>query len=883
MSLAVGLRVGAYEVTGPLGEGGMGQVWQARDVRLGRDVAIKVLPDAFAQDPERLARFERESQALAALNHPHIAIIHGTEDTGTGRAIIMECIPGPTLEQRLAHGPLPLAEVYELGRDLASALEAAHDHGVVHRDLKPANVKFTADGRLKILDFGLAKTDVTEPAPAVSSDSTGMAARAGTTSGAGRVVGTAAYMSPEQARGAAVDRRTDIWAFGCVLYEMLSGRRPFTGESVTDVLAQVVTADPDWSALPAATPRALRTLVERCLRKDLRRRLRDAGDARLVFEDLVEGREPASPAPSPARPAHARVHAAWALAALAALGAGVAIGWQVFDGAMLPPLRKLEVTVHDPVIDVFTRPRIAPDGHAIVYGAGDRLWVRRLDALDAQPLPQSAGAEAPFWSHDSRTVAFARNRRLWRVPAEGGEPVAICDLPARGRIIAGAWREDDAIVFAAWQGPLYQVSARGGDPSVLLPLDPQREVDFHELAALPGNRGVLFVRHEKGGELQHIEVLAGDRRAIVLQAHGGMRFDNPRYAPPGYLVYERLDSNAGIWAAPFSLDTLTVTGESARIAPSASLPGVSADGTLIYVEETGSYQLTWVNRAGERLGIVGTPQLELLYPAISPDGTRVAVSAADPDNIQDRDVWVYDVASGTRARLHGTPTPTRDLFAAWSPDGRTIFYSQHRREPATLVAASLDYGESPNELTAANGRVSVSRDGRSAVYSRANAQDVLELWWAEIDAGLTRIRPQPLLRAARHLTTPRLSPDARFIAYTSEETGIPEVLLRRFPAGDERWRVSTDGGESPAWNGAGTELYYRAAHGAIMAVPVTLGDKVLVGAPRALFDDQTSRSRTIRGWDVTPDGQRFLVLTLSDSGRLGQIVVVQQWLSEFSR
>jgi eukaryotic-like serine/threonine-protein kinase len=294
MSLAVGVRVGAYEVTGPLGEGGMGQVWRARDLRLGRDVAIKVLPDAFAHDPERLARFERESQALAALDHPHIAIIHGTEDTGTGRALIMECIPGPTLEGRLARGPLPLPEVCELGRDLASALEAAHDRGVVHRDLKPANLKFTADGRVKILDFGLAKTDVTEVAPAVSSDSTGIGTRAGTTSGAGRVVGTAAYMSPEQARGAAVDRRTDIWAFGCVLYEMLSGRRPFTGESVTDVLAQVVTVEPDWSVLAGDDSPALRTLLERCLRKDVRRRLRDAGDARLVFEDLIEGREPAA-------------------------------------------------------------------------------------------------------------------------------------------------------------------------------------------------------------------------------------------------------------------------------------------------------------------------------------------------------------------------------------------------------------------------------------------------------------------------------------------------------------------------------------------------------------------------------------------------------------
>jgi eukaryotic-like serine/threonine-protein kinase len=879
MGLSAGLRIGAYEITAPLGEGGMGQVWKARDLRLGRDVAIKVLPDEFARDPDRVARFERESQLLAALDHPHIAIVHGLEDTGVGLALVMECIPGPTLEERIARGPLDPAEAIELGRDLAAALEAAHERGIVHRDLKPANLKLTDDGRLKVLDFGLAKV----PTPDASSTITGSFASTAGASGAGQVMGTAAYMSPEQARGGSVDRRTDIWAFGCVVFELLSGRRVFGGDSVTDVLARVVSAEPDWSALPPSTPRALRTLLARCLRKDVRRRLRDAGDARLVLEELIEGHDADLSAPDDAQAGAtvAKRRTAWLVAMAGAVVVGAFLGWRLGGDTAPTPLRKLEITVFDPVIDVFTRPRIAPDGHAIVYGAADRLWVRRLDALEPAALAGSRGAEAPFWSYDSRGIAFVNSRRLWRVSTAGGEPVAICDLPERGRIISGVWQEDETIVFAAWQGPIFQVSARGGDPTVLLPLDGRREVDFHELAALPGGRGLLFVRHEKGGELQHVEVLAGDRRAIVLQAHGGARFDNPRYAAPGFLVYERLDSNAGIWAAPFSLDTLAITGESARIAPGGTIPGVAADGTLIYVEETGRYELTWVDRTGARVGTIGTPQLELTLPALSPDGTRVLVSAADPDNPQDRDIWVYDVVTGGRSRLHGTPTPTRDLFAAWSPDGRTIFYAQHRRDPPTLVATALDRAESLKEVTAANGRISFSRDGRHAVYARVNEQDLMELWSADVDsAGL---RPHRLLRGTRNLLTPRLSPDGGFFAYASDETGATEVFLSRFPPGDERWRVSVEGGESPAWNAAGTELYYRGAHGAIMAAPIALGRMVTVGPPRQLFDDQTSHARTARGWDVTGDGQRFLVLALADDARRGQIIVVQNWLSEFSR
>ena len=879
MSLEAGTRIGPYEVLEPLGAGGMGLVWKARDTRLLRDVAIKVLPDGFATDPERLARFERESQILAALNHPRIATVYGTEDTPSGRALVMELITGPTLGARIAAGPIPVGEALRTARDIADALEVAHEQGIVHRDLKPENLKFTSEGRVKVLDFGVAVAGV----PAAQLD----LAQSPTVTGTrptGTLIGTVAYMSPEQVRGAAVDRRTDIWAFGCVLYELLTGQRAFGGESASDMLAAILRADPDWAALPAETPTTVRQLLERCLRKDPRQRLRDIGDARLVLDEVLAGGDIAATGPVGApQVRHTwRVHAAWAVAALALAALGAWSGWQARAPSGTGRLRKLEVTIHNPLIDTWTRPRLSPDGQAIAYGASGRLWIRRLDRLEPLEIHGAEHAEAPFWSYDGRALAFASRRKLWRVGADGGEPVPVCDLPATGRVIAGAWRPDDVIVFSAWQESVYTVPASGGDPRVLLAVDPRTETDFHELSLLPDGRSLLFVPHSGTVDLSRIDVLRDGRRTVVVPAQQGARFDNPRYAPTGHLVYERSGSNDGVWAAPFDADRLEMTGEPFRVMAGARNPGVARDGTLMYTLARGTYQLGWVDRRGVRLAAVGSPQWGLMHPALSPDGTRVAVSATDEGGGRP-DIWTYEIATGRRQPLHPAPTPTSDVLPAWSADGRWIAYVQQYRVPAMTVVARAPQSDGAQDLAAGSGGISLSLDGRTLVFTRPGERTGLDLWHASLAGDRWTVTPEPFLRSAANEAAPRLSPDGRFLAYFSDETGQNEVCLRRFPTGDERWTVSNAGGSHPVWNGTGTELFYRALDGSIMAVPVSLGESVKVGEPRALVDETTAGAETSRGWDVAPDGQRFLVVSRADEAGSSRVILVQNWMAEFER
>jgi len=878
VSFDAGMRVGPYELVSAVAHGGMGQVWRARDSRLGRDVAIKVLPDAFDTDRERLVRFERECQVLASLSHPHIAIVHGLEDTPAGRALVMEFIAGPTLAERLARGPLPILEAVAVARDIASALEAAHERGIVHRDLKPSNLKFSDAGEVKVLDFGLAKIE--SVATGTSAADTGTAPPADT--GPGTILGTAAYMSPEQARGAPVDRRTDIWAFGCVLYEMVSGRQAFSGATITDLLAAVIGGEPAWSALPPNTPAALRALMARCLRKDARQRLRDIGDARIALDEVLANREP-DVAVSPTRPGTLARRLAWS-AAIAALV--VASAWGIVrrhPDTPHGPLRKLEFSVREPLTTVFTRPRIAPDGSAVVYGGAGRLWVRRLDELEAREVPGSVGAEAPFWSWDSHNLAFARARTLWRVAAEGGEPVPVCDLPATGRIISGAWRDDDSIVFAAWQQSLYEVPARGGDPRVLLATDPAREVDFHELCPVPGSRALLFVRHDRIGEQQHIELLSPEgRRTIVLQARDNARYDNPRIALSGYLVYERIDSNQGVWAVPFSLSTLSVTGEPFRVAPGATSPSVAQDGTLIYTADSTRYQLAWVDRAGRPAGLLGEPLIELQMPALSPDGTRVVAAAADETNVYDRDLWTFDVSSGRHSRIQPRPTPTRDVSAAWLPGGTQVIYVQFRRDPATLVVATLDDRQPPQDITPVSGGAAVSPDGRVLVVPRTDASGRSSLWRVVT----TGAQPPDAARLGfdhENAVSPRLSPDGRLLAYVSDDSGQQEVYLRLFPGPGSRAKVSVDGGSSPDWSRQGAELCFRSGGGQFVASRIALENGAIrAAAPAPLFTEAASGALLDRGWAAAADG-RLLVVRRAEASHTGRITVVQHWAEEFRR
>ena len=615
MSLEPGMKIGAYEVTGHLGTGGMGEVYQARDTKLDRDVALKVLPDAFTSDPDRLARFEREAKVLASLNHPNIGGIHGLEDSGDIRALVLELVEGPTLADRIAQRPVPIAEALPIARQIAEALEAAHEAGVIHRDLKPANIKVREDGTVKVLDFGLAKA--LDPTPDADPSQSPTLTAAATQMGV--ILGTAAYMPPEQARGKPVDKRADIWAFGCVLYEMLTGARAFAGDDISATLAKVIEREPDLDVLPDSTPATVAHLLRRCFVKDPMRRLRDIGDAHPELDGAQhrgpknsdQAREPSGAAGRPGRP-----YLGW-VAAAAAVVAG-ASAWLVKPEAE-PPLRRSERVIEGTLRG---DPRLSPDGQRLVYRTNAGLWTWDLaelaprevrDENGASLTPDSGGRVATFWSANGRDIAFSGRQDLFRVPAVGGQVTRIAERP--DQIMNGAWLDGDTILFAQWRGDIFQVPATGGTPREYLGRDPDTEVDFHDTVPLPSGEAMLYGVHAR--EDTHIGVFEnGTRRRLVDNA------GSPSYSPSGHLVYEdspaeRRDTR--IWAVAFDLSNLTVTGEPFVVA-SGLAPNVSSDRTLIYgpiPDTSGLRQLVWVDRSGADLGTIGQPQANLTNPNIS--------------------------------------------------------------------------------------------------------------------------------------------------------------------------------------------------------------------------------------------------------------------------
>jgi eukaryotic-like serine/threonine-protein kinase len=882
MALATGTKLGSYEILSAIGAGGMGEVYEAHDTKLGRNVAIKVLPAAFVNDPEPLARFQREARMLAALNHPNIATIHGLEQSGGTQFLVMELVPGETLADRIKAGPVPVEEALKIAVQIAEALEAAHQKNIIHRDLKPANVKVTPDGKVKVLDFGLAKAFEGDSANDEMNNSPTLS-HAATLQGV--ILGTAAYMSPEQARGKAVDKRTDLWALGCVLYEMLAGKPAFLGEDTTEILAAVVKTDPDWNQLPTSTPTKIFDLLRRCLQKDKTLRMQAAGDVRIEIHEAF-----ASPAPTGRRNivANSRTNG-WRLkmpVTLAVLFGGILAGlatWNLKPEGPRPVTRTVITLPPGDQLAVIDFPAIAisPDGTQIAYVAtrsGTRqIFLRSLDSLEARPLGGTEGADCPFFSPDGRWLGFFVLGRLSKISVSGGAPLTLANVAIpRG----GAWSSTGAVIFAPMASSGFQqVSDAGGSPQSLSHLE-NYETSHRWPEFLPSGRAVLFSTTGMNPQivvqsLHSGSPAAGDRRNLVPAG------TSPRYAASGHLLYTQ---RGNLMAAPFDSRELQIKGPAVPvlegIAQSARSGGsqysVSANGTLVYVPgNQGVEQLVWVNRNGTEQKLAAPPR-NYSYPRISPDGRRIAVTIQD----QDSQIWLYDLTRDTLSKL--TFRGSNSSIPVWTPDGKRIAFFSNREGPLNLFSQSADGSGQLERLTTSdytNVPRSFSPDGRLLAFVENSPSTGADIWILSIGDR----KAQPFLQTPFTESVPSFSPDGRWLAYVSDESGHFEVYPQPYPGPGGKYQISTDGGTEPIWNSNGRELFYREGD-KMMAVDVSARPTFSAGKPRMLFQGPyLSAAITMPYYDVSPDGQRFLMIKPNEQSSPNQIVVVQNWFEELKQ
>jgi eukaryotic-like serine/threonine-protein kinase len=896
MPLANSTRLGPYEIVAPIGAGGMGEVYRAHDSKLGRDVALKVVPDVFARDADRMARFEREAKVLASLNHPNIASIYGLEDSGSTRALVMELVEGPTLADRIRTGPIPLDEILPIAKQIAEAVEYAHERGIVHRDLKPANVKVTAQDNVKVLDFGLAKAlegDAASVDIATSPTMSRMATMAGI------LLGTAAYMSPEQAKAKPVDRRADIWAFGCVLYEMLTGKSAFSGETVTDTLAAVIKEEPDWSLLPAATPIRLRVLLHRCLQKDPRQRLRDIGDARIAIDEILSGVPLDSGPSAAAKPSHPWL--AWSVAA-AFLVAFAALAFVHFRQA---PPAPAEVTAFQiPVPDKVNLSSngtfaLSPDGRKLAYAAAgpdgvQRLWVRDLGSLESRPLPGSESPTYPpfFWSPDNRFIAYDAGGKLAKIDSAGGPAQTVC--PIDGNAVGGSWNRDGVIIFAGAPGSVRMVSAEGGPSSPVVALDAAGgETSQVFPSFLPDGRHFVYTRVFNIQAKDGVYLGSLDAKPEAQDSKPLIEGDfNVVYVPSsvpnsGYLLFER---DGVLLAQPFDAGRLQLTGEPIPVADHVGSGGfsyfsASNNGVLVYRtggEEQGM-KLTWFDRQGKTVGASG--ELGAYITAVlSPDGRRAAISQFGEDTLS---LSLLDFSQGRTMRFtFGQPA----IGPVWSPDGTRIIYlagdtlyqkpSNGSTDQETVLKSSAHYMPT-----------SWSRDGRFLLATAATPETKSDIWILPL---MGEKKPVPFLRTEFNESEAHFSPDEHWVAYTSDESGHQEIYVRPFSPGSGaadvgsasggKWLISLGGGSEPRWRGDGKELFYVAPNGKLMAVEVTANPVFQAGAPAELFAAPARMGPSILPrWDVAPDGKRFLFAALSQQTASTPFTVILNWQSTLKK
>ena len=872
MSLTPGTRLGVYEITTKIGEGGMGEVYRARDTRLDRDVALKVLPEAFTEDVERLARFEREAKVLASLNHPNIAAIHGLEQAGGTQALVLELVEGPTVEDRVARGPVPVDEALAVAAQIAEALEAAHERGVIHRDLKPANIKIRDDGTVKVLDFGLAKAGEAVGKSRDGRAETQSETRLGATR-LGAVLGTAAYMSPEQASGKSVDRRTDLWAFGAVLFELLTGGPLVSGDSTSQVLAQVLTGTPDWSKLPVDTPDSVRRLLRRCLAKELKLRIGDASTARLELADAAELSHAPTEPPSGATP-----HAAtwrWVLAAALGLGAGLALSGFLsgsVEERRSPPSISIPIAMPEGVqlaLAGLTDPVVlSPDGgHMAIVGrdeGGQQLYLQRSDEFLAVPLPGTQGAAFPFFSPDGQWLGFFAGRELRKVAVSGGtsQPIA----PAAGLPLGATWGPDDTIVFGFLESGLNRVSANGGVPEPVSVPDQTRGEHTHGMPSfLPDGDAVIFTVFRSGEP--SVAVLDLETRQWDVLIEGG---SGGRWSPTGHLLYA---SNGTVLATAFDLAARTQSGRSWPAIEEVytsqfDVPyfSVSATGRLVYVPRRQNTALLWVEPGGDR-----TPLFEerntYEHPRVSGDGRFVAY------DIDRQHIWVLDVERQLPVPI---TTGSRNFLPLWTPDSRHLFFVSTRLGSWDIFRMAADgSGEVESVVVAPYPQVtsSVAPDGTLAYYE-INPETGRDIWVVTPDA-----EPRPLLVTDADEAQPTFSPDGQWLAFSSDRSGRNEIYLVGYPTPGAEYAVSTSGGLEPIWSETGDAIFYRSGN-ALMRVALTLTNPPQAGAPELVFEgvyDSTAGGDL--HYSAAPDRSRFLMVT-NDSAR--RVRTVFNWFTDLN-
>ena len=872
MPLPPSTRVGAYEILALIGQGGMGEIYRARDTRLGRDVAVKVLPPAFASDPDRMARFEREARVLASLQHSNIAVLHGLEESGDLRALVMELVEGPTLADRIAQGPLAIAEAVPLALQIVEALDYAHERGVIHRDLKPANVKLTPEGsgsKVKLLDFGLAKALTDAPVTASLPDSPTLTLGA---TQAGVILGTAAYMSPEQVNGKPADRRSDIWAFGVVLYEMLTGRRPFQGDTTAEILSSVMKDSPRLEHAPVA----IRPLLQRCLQKNPRQRLQAIGEARIALE------QPASFETATAiRPT--RRTAAWAAIAIVT----TALAALAFSARLTParPVPRPSIHFAATLPPILVNPRatiaLSADGSRMVFTGGGTqqpLYVRALNEAEAKPLVGTDGATNPTFSPDGQWIAYllfrAGNGQLMRVPTAGGEPRLLSNFRFNFPIL---WGADQNIYLSSFRS-LMRIPAAGGKLETVAPPDSEGSDAYHvPFQFLPGNRMLIGTGRvgDSPTEIAILDLQTRMKKTVLTNAGRAWYTPTDPGSEAGHLVYQGADS---LLAVPFDLERMESRGSPISVLDGSPFFSVSDAGTLAYVarpDVQADFRMVWVNREGiEQPGLdwFRAFQASTLTspPRLAPDGTRIA-------HVDRGDVWVYELTRGTRNRLTSDGI---NSLPVWTKDGTRVIYSSGTRVGGTLFSVPFDKSAPPTALVS-DGKTyvpnSVSPDGQLIAREGTPADSGSTYVAVSLADNARGSVPKRLFQSPYQVTGLQVSPDGRLMAYQSNEAGRSEIYVSPFPGPGPQTAISSSGGSGPRWGDNG-ELFFVDGSGRLMAVEIQSSPTLRVGVTKALFDGATG------GFEPAPGGQRFLVPkpTVANA-KPSELHIVVNWVDDLRR